>query len=176
VSGSRFDLFVGDDANWDRLMNRPAGILHIAASRFWDESCPSVSKLILSRNATDMVGPSNRVPMFRRASTGDLVFLSAAATARGQLLPGDGPQSLARSFLDAGASSVIATQWQVSDQATPILARTFYQSVLQSLDFESSLREAKLALLQYRPDGLSADEPPPYAHPFYWAPYVLIGR
>jgi CHAT domain-containing protein len=86
--------------------------------------------------------------------------------------PGE-PQSLVQVFLDAGSRSVIATQWRVDDAAAPIIVRAFYQSVLQGISYASALAQAKLALMQYEtePGGK-----PPFAHPFYWANYVLIGE
>ena len=110
----------------------------------------------------------------------------------------------------AGAQSVLASLWEVSDSSTAVLMRHFYRlrtpaqlSGVTALNSAQAMREAQLALLEgkslagdapQRPDsedlrGASArakDDPllpryapdpaKPWAHPFYWAPFVLMGN
>jgi hypothetical protein len=176
--GRRFDLFVGDQATRMRISDSSdATILHLAAHRYLDPRCPWFSGLILSPEWQD--DPSSRYLTFAHRSSPELrlscrlAFLSASATARREPRPGVEPQSVAEAFLAAGARSVIATHWRVSDDAAPILVRAFYQSVLQGMSYASALVEAKLAVMQFELEGGNQR---PYSHPFYWANDVLIGE
>lgn len=93
-----------------------------------------------------------------------LVVLSACRTALGPPLPGEGLLSLARGFLAAGASSVMASLWSPRDNATSELMQQFYRGHLrEGLSPSAALRAAQLQMLGSR-----------WHEPYYWAPFVLI--
>jgi CHAT domain-containing protein len=91
------------------------------------------------------------------------------------------------------AEAVLATLWDVNDTSTSRLMSEFYSRWLKdpSSGKAEALRQAQLALLK-GPDaspggrsqrGLETVEEPSaaahqagYSHPFYWAPFVLIGN
>jgi CHAT domain-containing protein/tetratricopeptide (TPR) repeat protein len=133
----------------------------------------------------------------------DLLTLSACETAAQQ--PGangkeiDGFAELAQRL---GASSVIATLWKVADDGTSQLMTEFYRLRLFRPDAPKSaiLRQAQLNLLNgkdtakegpigqspRRADIVGTNDPKvrvpfappssaPFAHPYYWAPFVLFG-
>jgi CHAT domain-containing protein len=86
-----------------------------------------------------------------------------------------------RAFLLAGAQSVVATQWPVADEAALIVAREFYDRLLKGVSISEALRHAKLALIEHRVGDRGArglqqrrDEQR-FAHPSFWAPFVLWG-
>ncbi len=93
-----------------------------------------------------------------------LVTLSACQTAVSEGAHEGWPVSPATSFLDAGAPTVVASLWSVDDAATALLMRYFYQN-LRTMTKVEALRHAQIQL--------AADEK--YSHPYYWAPFVLIG-
>ena len=97
----------------------------------------------------------------------ELLVLSACETAQGdnQAILG-----LAGVAVRAGAQSTIATLWGANDEATAELMGYFYQNLNQDQDISKAeaLRDAQLQLLN-NPDS-------PYSHPYYWAPFVLIGN
>ena len=105
----------------------------------------------------------------------DAVILSACNTggpaggAAGQSLSG-----LARAFFYAGARGLVITHWSVNDQTAAYLVADTLLRVRQGHDggIAGSLRAAELALL----DGAGKDFPEAVAHPFYWAPFALIGE
>jgi CHAT domain-containing protein len=86
----------------------------------------------------------------------------------------------------AGARSVVATQWTVSDEASELLARRFYERLNAGDPTDEALRRAKLASMvgervatlpvrgsaAFRPERDPAGAP---AHPAFWAPFVLWG-
>jgi CHAT domain-containing protein len=92
----------------------------------------------------------------------DLVTLSACETALGKVNPGDDVVGLIRGFLYAGASSIVASLWQVDDAATSELMDRFY-TALTKTDKREALRKAQIDMMKK------------YEHPFYWAAFQLTG-
>lgn len=99
----------------------------------------------------------------------------------------------------AGASAVMATLWNVADSSTKTLMIDFYSRRIQSqMNKAEALRRAQLAFLKGDPKHqLSPNTPrtparagrkkgtlPPfvadpnatYGHPYFWAPFILIGN
>jgi len=97
----------------------------------------------------------------------NLTVLSACQTAVGD--NGDGKEiaGLAYNFEQTGSASVIASLWSVDDQSTAKLMIDLY-TVLRdgSSNKAEALHSAQLAML-------SSEE---FSHPFYWAPFILIGN
>ncbi|MEM9275006.1 MAG: CHAT domain-containing protein [Cyanobacteria bacterium P01_F01_bin.143] len=108
-----------------------------------------------------------RVGNRRGSQSIELLVLSACETAQGdnQAILG-----LAGVAVRAGAQSTIATLWGANDEATAELMGYFYQNLNENQEISKAkaLRDAQLALLQ-NPDSQ-------YSHPYYWAPFVLIGN
>ena len=71
---------------------------------------------------------------------------------------------LPRAFIYAGTPSVVASLWDVSDQATAFLMDRFYAELLRSGNKAGALRTAQLETRRR------------YPHPALWAPFVLIGE
>ena len=108
-----------------------------------------------------------RAGSLRRSQPIELLVLSACNTAQGdsQAILG-----LAGVAVRAGARSTIATLWGANDEATANLMGKFYQNLSANTQVSKAraLRQAQLALL--------AEEDSEYRHPYYWAPFVLIGN
>lgn len=96
----------------------------------------------------------------------DLVVLSACETGIGKFYFGEGALSLARPFLLAGAKSTITSLWSVDDKRTADLFVEFYQR--NNIPKDQALRKAKIQMIT----GSTAQK---YAHPYYWASFVLSG-
>jgi CHAT domain-containing protein len=93
----------------------------------------------------------------------DLVVLSACNTGQGRIT-GDGVIGLSRSFLTAGATSVVVSLWAVPDAPTAALMELFYTNLQSTPDKAQALRQAMLTMLQSRSD------------PKDWAAFMLIGE
>ncbi|MBD3883394.1 CHAT domain-containing protein [Phormidium tenue FACHB-886] len=93
----------------------------------------------------------------------DLVVLSACDTGRGRITE-DGVVGLSRSFMAAGAASVVVSLWSASDLATADLMTKFYQQLQQNPDKAQALRQAMLATMEQ------------YPHPRDWAAFTLMGK
>ena len=94
----------------------------------------------------------------------ELLILSACQTAAGDKRAVLG---LAGVAVRSGARSTLATLWSVQDQSTAELMREFYVNLSQrGISKAEALRQAQLSLLRSSQ----------YQHPFYWAPFVLVGN
>ena len=94
----------------------------------------------------------------------ELLVLSACETASGDKWAALG---LAGMAVRAGARSTLATLWTVNDRATAELMSQFYQELAtKPVAKAEAVRQAQLKLIHSRW----------YKHPFYWAPYVLLGN
>ena len=95
-----------------------------------------------------------------------LVTLSACESGLGRIAQGDEVLGFTRSFLSAGSSSLIASLWPVSDDATAVLMSTLYGELAKGRDLQKAMQAGQLAVLK----------DPKMSHPFFWAPFNLIGN
>lgn len=94
-----------------------------------------------------------------------LTVLASCRTALGSSDDGRALASLTGSFLAAGSSAVLATLWDVGDEATKTFMEQFYYFLSRGLEPEEALRNAKQ---RFRSD-------PTWEHPSLWSAYVLVG-
>ena len=93
-----------------------------------------------------------------------LVVLSCAHSGRGGI-KSEGVVGIARAFLAAGARSVLASLWAISDQGTMKFMKSFYQHLGDGKTASVALHQAMKCLRES--EQFSAVK--------YWAPFVLIG-
>ena len=72
---------------------------------------------------------------------------------------------MSRAFLYAGANAVAVSLWPVEDESTAKLMVGFYDELSRGTDTVQALRKAKLERIAH----------PASSHPYYWAPFVLVG-
>jgi CHAT domain-containing protein len=145
------------------------GLLNISTHGVADARDTSRSGLVFSlfdHNGSPRDGMLSVSDVANLRLSADVVVLNACNTAMGRRFAGEGSLSLARAFLYAGADRVIATRFQVDDEAAAALLTAFYRSMWQDgLAPSTALRQAQLVL---RRD-------PRWRSPFYWASFVLQG-
>ena len=93
----------------------------------------------------------------------DLVVLSACRSAGGVVVGGEGMQGLVAPLLQAGARSVVATQWRIGDESTVAFVEDFYDAMAGGLAVGDALQAAKLAAIRRG------------APPAEWAAFTLVG-
>ena len=109
----------------------------------------------------------------------DLAVLSACNTASGsgEEDRGEGFAGLTRSFMYAGTRSLLVTEWSVESSTARTLVRTTFSKIKEGHPKAKALALAKRevissnALITYGRDRLIS-----IAHPFFWAPYILVGE
>jgi CHAT domain-containing protein len=148
------------------------GVLHLATHGYFNKLNPLLSGLELEADA-DNDGLLELHEILGLKLDADLVTLSACQTGLGsghfaEIPAGDDFVGLTRAFLYAGSKAVMATLWEVDDASTAELMRGFYERLRVSA--ETPNRATALAEAQR---ALRATEE--YRHPYYWAPFVLMG-
>ena len=106
----------------------------------------------------------NLFDIFNLQLGSELTVLSACETGMSAVWEGDELLGLARGFLYAGTPSLLVSLWTVNDRSTAKLMRRFYEGLNRNLSKSRALQEAVLAVKAELP------------HPYYWAPFVLMGR
>jgi CHAT domain-containing protein len=96
----------------------------------------------------------------------ELVILSACDSGTGEVKIGEGIMSLRRAFLIAGAQSVLASHWDISDKATTQLITEFMRRWRSGEPRATAWRGAQLTLLH------SKD----FSNPYFWAAFTLTGQ
>ncbi len=149
----------------DRLRELAANvrILHLACHAEANVANPLESVLKFDVRNERQITAAQIVTQWRLRA--DLVMLSACETGTGKVYRYEGVYGLARAFLHAGAKSVIATLWQVSDESTADLVTEFYKGyIVQKLPKDLALQQAQRRMLEQG-----------YA-PYHWSGFVLIGE
>jgi len=101
----------------------------------------------------------------------ELVVLSACETGTGDVVNGQGVMGLRRSFITAGAKSMVMSMWNVPDQETKKLMVLFYGNMIgKGMDRSSALREA---MLRTREESIRQYG---YDNPYYWGGFVFLGN
>jgi CHAT domain-containing protein/Tfp pilus assembly protein PilF/ketosteroid isomerase-like protein len=142
--------------------------LHFATHGRLDAAAPFYSALVLSAAGGRDGGLLFARDLLEADLPAELAVLSACETARGRQVRGEGVLGMAWAWFVAGVPSTIVSQWSVSDASTEALMKEFYGRLAHGTPKAEALRQAQQALLKERPYRK-------YRHPFYWAPFVLIG-
>jgi CHAT domain-containing protein len=145
-------------------------MLHFACHGLADPESPLDSALALTLPREWRAGDENGLlqaweVLEQVRIRADLVTLSACRTALGRTASGEGILGLTRSFLHAGARSVLASLWAVRDAGTADLMLRFYGHLKHGLTKDEALRAAQSELLRQPSTG----------HPSHWAAFQLFG-
>lgn len=145
-------------------------IIHIATHGFMNRRDPELSGLLLTQDENDKEdGILYAGEIYNLQLESDLVVLSACETGIGKIERGEGIIGLTRALLYAGTKNIIVSLWKVADKSTADLMIDFYHTLLKGnyqVPFSTCLREAKLKMIA---EGK-------FAHPYYWSPFILIGK
>lgn len=151
-------------------------VLHFSTHTAVDGVSALGSALVLAPDGPG--GAESRVTAREIAETwrldAELVCLTGCESNAGMRSASQGYLGLQQALLRAGARSVLVSTWPVEDQATALLMREFYARLGPASaggERAQALRQAQRAVRLHRaPDGSR-----PYAHPAYWAGFMLIG-
>ena len=97
--------------------------------------------------------------------TCDNASLTACSTGLGHTSGGEGVMSMGWAFQYAGAKSVLVSLWNVDEKSSVLLAAKYFENLKAGKNRMTALSDARTEI---RKMG--------YEHPFYWAPFILIGE
>jgi CHAT domain-containing protein len=156
----RAEVHVGENATVENLRNTApkSGTLHLACHGLFRSDNPMFSALKLHDGwliAADAMSLE---------LSGSLVTLSACESGRSEVIGGDEILGLTRAFLSAGAATLVVSLWLVQDETTAELMGGLYERLRNGEGRAAALRAAQLELKEQHP------------HPYFWAPFVVIGK
>jgi CHAT domain-containing protein/predicted negative regulator of RcsB-dependent stress response len=154
------ELLVGEQATSGKLKEKGAesSLLHIATHGIYRQDNPMFSGIRLGD------GYLNVHDLYQMRLPAKLVTLSGCATGMNFVSQGDELLGLQRGLFCAGATSLLLSLWDVHDQSTGKLMQAFYKRYIETKDMAGSLRAAMNQLREEVP------------HPYFWAPFVLVGK
>ncbi|HEU4391195.1 MAG TPA: CHAT domain-containing protein [Blastocatellia bacterium] len=168
-------IYLGSEAREARFKKEAAScrILHLATHGLGNDASPMYSYLVLSQDQADQNedGLLEAWEIMKLDLNADLVVLSACDTARGQIVTGEGVIGLTWAFFVAGCPTTVVSQWKVESGSNTALMVEFHKDLLRERGAQrrpsvsEALRESALKLLRTKK----------YNHPFYWAPFVVVG-
>ena len=176
--GADAHIYTGAAASEQRLRELPVRprYLHFACHALLDRRYPLDSALALAtpgRSGAEGLGETRDNGLLqaweifeRLRLDSELVTLSACETGLGREAGGEGLIGLTRAFQYAGARSVLASLWSVSDRTTAQLMERFYALLRAGRPKDLALQEAQRALLRTGGDA---------AQPVHWAAFTLSG-
>jgi CHAT domain-containing protein len=152
-------VFVGEDATDQRLRDQGPGAryIHVATHGLFRHDNPMFSAVRLGN------GEVSLLDLYGLRLSADLVTLSGCGTGLSVVVGGDELVGLVRGLLYAGAKALLVTLWDVNDRSTATFMRAFYTHLKTNPDKGRALAAAV--------QELRAE----YPHPYFWAPFVLIG-
>jgi CHAT domain-containing protein len=98
----------------------------------------------------------------------DMVVLNSCESGGGKQIDGEGMMSFSRSFILAGAKSVVQALWPVDDKSGSTIMVQFYKDLLRGRDKPDALQKAQISYLE--------SCSPSFTHPYFWAGYQVIGE
>lgn len=151
-------------------------ILHLAMHGDVDDENPLYSKLIFTNE-----NPSENIDdnylyayeLYNITLNADLAVLSACNTGMGKIQKGEGVMSLSRAFKYAGCPNIVMSLWNANDLSSKNIMVNFFNQLKDGKGKDIALNEARKQFL-HSVDGVNLNEK--YAHPYYWANFVLIGN
>lgn len=144
-------------------------VMVFATHGYFGNDIPEVQEPVLALSFVESLDPSNGFLRMTEVMglnlNADIVALTACQTGLGKTLSGEGVMSMGRAFQYAGARSVLMSLWSIAESPSIQLVESFFRHLKSGAD---KLRALALAREEIRRAG--------YVHPFYWAPFILVGE
>jgi CHAT domain-containing protein/tetratricopeptide (TPR) repeat protein len=162
--------FIGSEATETQFKAEAPSyaVLHLATHGVLDETSPLYSHLVVSsdrRNAQDD-GLLEAWEIMRMKLAAEVVVLAACDTGRGRIAPGEGVIGMMWALFTAGARSMVVSQFRVESKSATAMLVAFHRRLAADRGSKSAqLRAAAIELLRT----------PRFAHPYYWAGFILVG-
>jgi len=153
-------VLVGERANRQSFYREAqrASFVHIATHATYRQDNPMFSSFKLADSYV------TAFDLFSMNCQANLVTLSGCQSGLGQIAQSDDLLGLTRGFLYAGVRSLLMSLWTVNDESTMTLMNEFYKEWQAGATRARALQRAMLKVRLT------------YPNPFYWAPFVLVGK
>jgi CHAT domain-containing protein/tetratricopeptide (TPR) repeat protein len=154
------EVYLGEAATHEVLRDRGAHAryIHIATHGWFRQDNPMFSSISLGNSQLSLFD------LYQLHLPSELVTLSGCGTGLNVVVGGDEQMGLKRGLLYAGAQGLLLTLWDVHDASTAAFMKLFYEGLAKSSNKAEALRQAMAEIRRE------------YQHPFYWAPFVLVGK
>ena len=140
-------------------------ILHFSMHAQLDSENPLSSFLAFQQNGEDSGRLTVNDLLSVRLKPKSLAFLASCDTSK--VHSGEGLVSIPWAMLGSGSTSVISSQWEVSDKSTQLFATTFYAEYLKGHSTSLALQKAAISFIQNKRHG--------YHEPYFWAAFNILG-
>jgi CHAT domain-containing protein len=153
-------LFLGEDATEDvlRAHGPNSRFLHIATHGYFRQDNPLFSSIRLGKSRLSLYD------IYHLHLPVELVVLSGCATGVNVVAPGDELMGLVRGLFQSGAQSLVLSLWDVHDESTKDFMIEFYSRLQKGLSKAEAMQSAMIEMRKK------------YPHPYFWAPFLLIGK
>jgi tetratricopeptide (TPR) repeat protein len=153
-------LRLGPDASGAALREYgpSSRFIHIATHGLFRRDNPMFSSIRLGDSDLSLFD------LYQLPLSAELVTLSGCSTGLNVVVGGDELVGLMRGLLFAGAQGILVSLWDVHDRSTAQFMTAFYRNLQHEENKAEALRTAMLELREQ------------YAHPYYWAPFILVGK
>ena len=141
-----------------RTYGPSSSLIHIASHGQFRADNPMFSSIQLADSYL------NLLDLYRMNLPVDLLTLSGCVTGLNSVAGGDEILGLTRGLLYAGARSLLLSLWDVDDRSTSEFMKAFYDALNQRVRKGDAVRSAMIEMRKK------------YEHPYYWAPFKLIGN
>ncbi len=140
-------------------------LIHLSVHGKFVAQEPLLSHLKLERGGADD-GQLTAAEMFGLPlANAKLVTLSACDTGQAQATRASEVIGMVRALIYAGANNIVLSSWEVDAASTALWMETFYREA----QTKPPAAAARAALIAVKKD-------PRYSHPYFWSPFLLIGR
>ena len=165
-------VYLGDQAKEENVKSETLDqyrFIHFATHGLIEQRVPSRSGIVLTLDDDpDEDGLLQMNEIVNLDLDAELVVLSACETGLGRLVRGEGIVGLTRAFMYAGTPAVVVSLWNINDRSSAAFMKSFYQHLTGGMDNAAALQMAKKEMLESKRRL--------YHHPFYWAPFILVGQ
>lgn len=160
--------FLNDKATKQAFLEntKDVSIIHLSTHGIIDHEVPENSNLLFHDGEDDFILHSSEINTLNLNS--DLVVLSACQTGAGKTHRNEGVLGISRSFILAGASSLISSLWNASEYTSSLVLPLFFENYAQGKSKAKALQLAKIEYLNKARPSLK--------HPFYWSNLILISN
>ena len=175
------DVFLGERASEGTLWEMPLNdrrVLVFATHGLVPGDLDGLREPALALSAPGVTGEKNSDGLLTMGEVmglsldADWVVLSACNTAAGSGAGAEAVSGLGQAFFYAGARSLLVTGWPVETTSARLLTTDLFrrQKKHPEIGRAQALKETMNAIMD-----TTGDEGFSYAHPLFWAPYMLVG-